>query len=60
MPRPSAARLTRHCWGSRSTAGQASRLPIISAKPVNKKGGTCLSKMPNVDRLAHNATAPSA
>src|SRR5690349_314476 len=42
------------------TSGQAGTLPITSAMPVSRKGGTCRSDRPSEARPAHRAMAPSA
>src|SRR5438445_6098252 len=47
---------TRHC----RTRGHAGMLPITSARPVSKKGGTCRNETPSVASVAHKTIAPSA
>src|SRR6185369_7288276 len=56
MPSASVAGGTFH-WRA---SGQAGTLPITSASPVSRKGGTCWSETPSDARVAHSAIAPSA
>ena len=51
---------TCHCRLFLITNGHASMLPIISAMPVSKNGGMCLSDTPSAESEAHSAMAASA
>ena len=56
MPSASVDAGTRHCRAS----GQAGTLPITSASPVRRNGGTWPRATPSEARVAQSAIAPSA
>src|SRR2546423_2956649 len=56
MPSASVEGGTRHS----RTRGHAGMLPITSARPVSRTGGTCASETPSAASVAHNAIAPRA
>jgi hypothetical protein len=60
MPSASVRGGTFQALRSRSTSGQLGMLPMISARPVSRKGGRCERVVPSEASVAHRAMAARA
>jgi len=60
MPSASVRGGTFQAARSRSTSGQLGTLPMMSARPVSRKGGRCDRAVPSEASVVHRAMAISA